>query len=83
VLRTIAYWYILDIPHSKHRLKTVEWEDFKMASKKKFGKKLKLIAIRRKNAPRWADIRKFGLKKARARRIRITKKHWRRGRNKI
>ena len=54
-----------------------------MASRKVFGKKLKLIAVRRKNAPRWADIKKFSLKRARTRRIRATTKHWRRGRYKI
>ena len=31
-------------------------------------------------APRWADIKKFGLKRARTRRIRVPVKHWRRGR---
>ncbi len=54
-----------------------------MASRKVFGKKLKLIAIRRKGAPRWADIKKFSLKRARSRRIRIITKNWRRGRNRI
>lgn len=54
-----------------------------MASRKPFGKKIKLIAIRRKPAPRWADIKKFSLKRARTRRIRSTEKHWRRGRNKV
>ena len=50
---------------------------------KKFGEKLKLIAIRRQSAPRWADIKKFSLKRARARRIRVATKHWRHGRHKI
>jgi len=54
-----------------------------MSSRKPFGKKIKLIAARRKPAPRWADIKKFSLKRARTRRIRTTAKHWRRGRNKI
>jgi hypothetical protein len=54
-----------------------------MGSIKKFGEKLKLIAIRRRSAPRWADIKKFSLKRARARRIRVSTKHWRHGRNKI
>ena len=54
-----------------------------MASKKPSGKKIKLIAIRKKNAPRWADIRKFSLKRARTRRIRSSSKNWRRGRYKI
>lgn len=43
------------------------------------AKKLRLIAAKRKNAPRWADLKKFG-KRARTRRIRVAKKHWRRGR---
>lgn len=54
-----------------------------MASKKAFGKKIKLIAKRVQSAPRWADIKKFSLKRARTRRIRVYKKHWRRGRNKV
>jgi len=54
-----------------------------MSSIKKYGKKIKLIAARRKRAPRWCDIKKFGLKRARVRRIRSETKHWRRGRIKI
>jgi len=54
-----------------------------MASRKKTGKKIKLIAARRRNAPRWADIRKYSLKRARRRRIRVAVKHWRRGRLKV
>ena len=55
-----------------------------MASRKTKGKKKKLIAAKKRNAPRWADIRKFGLKRAIRRRIRIDKvKHWREGRNKV
>ncbi|MDI6721438.1 MAG: hypothetical protein QMD85_03540 [Candidatus Aenigmarchaeota archaeon] len=54
-----------------------------MGSRKKLGKKIKLIAARRQSAPRWADIRKFSLKKARTRRIRSTTKNWRRGRLKV
>jgi len=54
-----------------------------MASRKPLGKKIKLIAFRKQNAPRWADIKKFSLRRARTRRIRITTKHWRRGRNKV
>lgn len=54
-----------------------------MSSKKAMGKKIKLIAARRQSAPRWADIRKFSLKRARSRRIRIYTKNWRRGRIKI
>ncbi|MFA4820503.1 MAG: hypothetical protein WC613_06125 [Candidatus Aenigmatarchaeota archaeon] len=54
-----------------------------MASRKPFGKKIKLIAARKQSAPRWADIKKFSLKRARTRRIRVTTKHWRRGRIKV
>ncbi len=43
------------------------------------AKKLRLIAARKKPAPRWADLRKFG-RRARTRRIRVAVKHWRRGR---
>jgi ribosomal protein L39E len=51
----------------------------KMARNKPFGKKIKLIAARKQSAPRWADIRKYSLKRARSRRIRVPIKHWRRG----
>ncbi len=45
----------------------------------KLGRKLRLIAKSKlKSAPRWADIRKFGLKRARTRRIRIRTRNWRR-----
>ncbi|MFH0949261.1 MAG: hypothetical protein V1802_02130 [Candidatus Aenigmatarchaeota archaeon] len=54
-----------------------------MASRKPLGKKVKLIAARRRSAPRWADIKKFSLKRARSRRIRVYVKHWRRGRVKV
>ncbi|HLD39350.1 MAG TPA: hypothetical protein VJB05_03495 [archaeon] len=54
-----------------------------MASRKPFGKKIKLIAARKQAAPRWADIKKFSLKRARTRRIRVTTKQWRRGRIKV
>ncbi len=54
-----------------------------MSSKKQMGKKLKLIARRKQAAPRWADIKKYSLKRARTRRIRVTTKHWRRGRVKV
>jgi hypothetical protein len=49
------------------------------------GKKIKMVRISRvKNAPRWADIRKFGMKRARRRRIVVTKiKRWRRTRIKV
>jgi len=54
-----------------------------MAGRKKTGKKIKLIASRKGNAPRWADIKKYSLKRARTRRIRVATKHWRRGRHKV
>ena len=54
-----------------------------MASRKPLGKKVKLIAARRQSAPRWADIKQFSLKRARTRRISVTTKNWRRGRNKV
>jgi len=50
---------------------------------KKSGEKRKLIAARTQAAPRWADIKKYGLKRARTRRIRVSVKHWRDGRLKI
>lgn len=54
-----------------------------MSSRKPCGKKIKLIAAIRKRAPRWCDIKKFGLKRARTRRIISYVKHWRRGRIKV
>jgi hypothetical protein len=52
---------------------------------KSLTKKIKLGKIRKiKMAPRWADIRKFGLKRARTRRIEVDKvKRWRRTRLRI
>ncbi|MEM7825253.1 MAG: hypothetical protein QW412_00130 [Candidatus Aenigmatarchaeota archaeon] len=52
---------------------------------KSISKKLKLGKIRKiKTAPRWADIRKFGLKRARTRRIEVNKvKRWRRTRIRV
>ncbi|RLJ08359.1 MAG: 50S ribosomal protein L39e [Candidatus Aenigmatarchaeota archaeon] len=50
-----------------------------MSRNKPAGKKLRLSAAGKfRLAPRWADIRKFGLKRARTRRIRIIPRHWRR-----
>jgi len=50
-----------------------------ITKKIKLGKYLKI-----KRAPRWADIRKYGLKRARTRSIRVEKiKNWRRGRLKV
>jgi len=46
---------------------------------KHITKKIKLAKIGKiKRAPRWADIRKFGLKRARTRRISVATKKWRR-----
>jgi len=47
----------------------------------KLPKKLRLIAVsKKKPAPRWADLKKYG-KRARTRRIPVHRtKHWRRGR---
>jgi len=44
-------------------------------------KKLRLIAAgKKKGAPRWADLKKFG-RRAKTRRIRVSEtKHWRKGR---
>jgi len=49
------------------------------------SRKIKLAKIGKvRNAPRWADIRKFGLKRARTRRIRVDKiKRWRRSKLRI
>lgn len=46
---------------------------------KTLSKKIKLAKIKNvRLAPRWADIKKFGLKRARTRRIDVTKKRWKR-----
>ncbi|MBR9682482.1 MAG: hypothetical protein GOV02_02300 [Candidatus Aenigmarchaeota archaeon] len=52
-----------------------------MGAVKWLGKKLRLIAARKKKAaPRWIDLKRFG-KRARTRRTRVHRtKHWRRGR---
>lgn len=49
------------------------------------SRKIKLGKIRKvRTAPRWADVRKFGLKRARTRRIDVDKvKRWRRTKIKI
>ena len=55
-----------------------------MSRNKPLGKKLKLISRgKRRSAPRWADIKKFGLKRARTRRITVRTKQWRRSRQKV
>ncbi len=51
---------------------------------KSLSKKIKLSKINRtRTSPRWADIRKFGLKRARRRRINVTVKRWRRTRIRV
>jgi len=54
-------------------------------SKKSLVKKIKLARIGKiRSAPRWVDIRKFGLKRARTRRMSVSKvKKWRRTRLRI
>ena len=55
-----------------------------MSRNKPLGRKLRLISVgKRRDAPRWADIRTFGLKRARSRRIQVQTKPWRRGKLKI
>jgi ribosomal protein L39E len=51
-----------------------------MGAIKQLGKKLRLIATsKKKDAPRWVDLKKYN-KRARTRRVRgVRKKHWRRG----
>ena len=52
--------------------------------KKTLSKKIKLAKVSSvRTAPRWADIRKFGLKRARTRRINVEKKRWRRTQVKV
>ncbi len=47
-------------------------------------KKIKLAVIRNtRSAPRWADIKKFGMKRARRRRISVSVKRWRRTRIRV
>lgn len=48
------------------------------------SKKAKLGKIRKTRAsPRWADIKKFGMKRARSRRITVTIKRWKRSRLRV
>jgi hypothetical protein len=48
------------------------------------SKKIKFAKIKKKRlAPRWADIKKFGLKRARTRRIDVTRKRWRSSKIKV
>lgn len=51
---------------------------------KHLTKKIKLAKIGKvRSAPRWCDIKKFGLKRSRSRRINVTKKRWRRTRIRV
>lgn len=54
-----------------------------MATRKPAGVKKRLISRKKRSAPRWADIKKFGLKRARTRRIRVRTKNWRRDKLKV
>ena len=55
-----------------------------MARNKPLGKKIKIISRGKKRpAPRWADIKKYGLKRARTRRIRVRTRSWRRDKMKV
>jgi ribosomal protein L39E len=55
-----------------------------MSRNKESGRKIRLAAKgKKRSAPRWADIRKFGLKRARSRRIRVSTKRWRRDKLKV
>lgn len=50
----------------------------KSGVKKRLGSRAKV-----RDAPRWADIRKFSLKRARSRRVRVKTRNWRRSHLKI
>jgi len=56
-----------------------------MTSIKHSGRKIRIAAAgKRRSAPRWADIRKFGLKRARTRRIGVDGlRNWRRSKLKL
>lgn len=55
-----------------------------MARNKSTRTKKKLVAAAKSRpAPRWADIKKFGLKRARTRRIQVRTKRWRRDKLKV
>ncbi len=56
-----------------------------MTSIKQSGRKTRIAARgKRRSAPRWADIRKFGLKRARTRRINVDGlRNWRRSKLKV
>jgi hypothetical protein len=56
-----------------------------MTSIKPSGRKIRISARgKRRSAPRWADIRKFGLKRARTRRIGVDGlRNWRHSKQKV
>jgi len=54
-----------------------------MSRNKPAGFKKRLAARKKRSAPRWADIRKFGLKHAKTRRIEVRVKSWRRDKLKV
>ncbi|MBI4019798.1 MAG: 50S ribosomal protein L39e [Candidatus Aenigmarchaeota archaeon] len=55
-----------------------------MSRNKESGRKTRLISAgKKRSAPRWADIRKFSLKRARTRRIKSPSRNWRKDRLKI
>lgn len=56
-----------------------------MASDKPSGRKKRLAAAGQvRSAPRWADIRKYGLKRARSRRISVDGiRNWRRSKLRV
>lgn len=55
-----------------------------MSRNKPAGRKNRLIAAgKRRSPPRWADIKAFGLKRARTRRISVRTRRWRRDHLKI
>lgn len=55
-----------------------------MSRNKSAGKKLKLSALSKiRPSPRWADIKKFSLKRARSRRVTVNTKRWRRDKLKL
>jgi hypothetical protein len=55
-----------------------------MGRNKPTARKIRLAAKSKvKPSPRWADIKKFGLKRARTRRIGVSTKRWRRDKQKV
>jgi len=55
-----------------------------MSRNKPLGKKLRLCARAKvRPSPRWADIKKYSLKRARTRRIKVNVKNWRRDKLKV